>query len=63
MKKLMIAAMLVAVAACAEKAPPADAGTTADTMMPAPAAAPADTMMPMDSMRDTMVTRDTAAQM
>lgn len=62
MKKLMIAAMLVAVAACAEKAPPADAGTTTDTMMPAPAATDT-TMMQMDTMRDTMVTRDTAAQM
>ena len=62
MKKVMLAALLVAVAACAEEAPPADAGTAVDTMMPAPATMPADTMM-MDTMRDTMMMRDTAAQM
>jgi hypothetical protein len=61
MKKVMIAALLVAVAACAEEAPPADAGAAVDTMMPAPAAT--DTMMPDTMMRDTMMPRDTAAQM
>ncbi|HEU4827902.1 MAG TPA: hypothetical protein VFT04_01780 [Gemmatimonadales bacterium] len=62
MKKVMIAAMLVAAAACAEEAPPADAGAApVDTMMPAPAAT--DTMMPDTMMPDTSMARDTAAQM
>jgi hypothetical protein len=63
MKKVMLAAMLVAVAACAEEAPPADAGAAVDTMMPAPSTMPADTMMSDTMMRDTMMPRDTASQM